>query len=502
MSGARSAVNEADIDLRQLFGSLARNASRISLFVLAATALAFIAAWQATPHYRAEARILIESREPAYLRPATDEARWSLPDEELIASQVEIVSSADILRQVAHGLDLTSRAEFGETGAASRFETLLVFLGLRSDVRRVPAGERRLEAMRERLSVSRLDRSRVIAVRFSSTDAQLAAEMPNAVAGAYVAMLEQAKDMSASQAERPGLRLGDRGLYLPAGARVFSRATRPSEPYFPKVLPVTVAAFVGSLLTACAFTLLAEFFSGRAMRLVHRTMEPVEIVLMPAGNRAPGEASPAATFPQPSEPGRNGLSAAAVADRLIAAGAARAAFISPEGGDAAAASVTVARRLADTGRRVLFMDLSPSGAPSASMLESTRFSGITNLLAAEAQFAEIIRGDLHSDCHVVPAGTAGIDRAMRAIDRLPIIMASLTTAYDLVVVECGAMAAEAVARIADRDAEIFVSASDADAEIVRRTTADLAAAGYARVSTVVSAGQILPRGTDERRAAA
>ncbi|RWH33822.1 MAG: chain-length determining protein, partial [Mesorhizobium sp.] len=33
--------------------------------------------------------------------------------------------------------------------------------------------------------------------------------------------------------------------YLPVDARVFSRAVAPSEPYFPKILPITGAAFVG-----------------------------------------------------------------------------------------------------------------------------------------------------------------------------------------------------------------------------------------------------------------
>ncbi|MDA4631455.1 hypothetical protein NZA98_10105, partial [Escherichia coli] len=39
----------------------------------------------------------------------------------------------------------------------------------------------------------------------------------------------------------------DRG-YLPADVRIFSRADKPVEPYFPKVLPMTAAAFVASLL--------------------------------------------------------------------------------------------------------------------------------------------------------------------------------------------------------------------------------------------------------------
>ena len=48
--------------------------------------------------------------------------------------------------------------------------------------------------------------------------------------------------------------------YLPADARIFSRAVAPSEPYFPKIVPIVGAAFVGSLLVMAIVTLLQELF--------------------------------------------------------------------------------------------------------------------------------------------------------------------------------------------------------------------------------------------------
>ena len=56
------------------------------------------------------------------------------------------------------------------------------------------------------------------------------------------------------------------GNYLPVDARIFSRAIAPSEPYFPKALPIAGAAFVASLLIMTIMTLMQELFSGRAMR--------------------------------------------------------------------------------------------------------------------------------------------------------------------------------------------------------------------------------------------
>ena len=104
----------------------------------------------------------------------------------------------------------------------------------------------------------------------------------------------------------------------------------------------------------------------------------------------------------------------------------------------------VAREVADAGLRVLLLDLTASGAASRPMLDSASYPGITNLLASEAQFTDVIHADLYSDCHVIPVGTADPARAMRAADRLPIIMESLTTAYDVVVVECGPADAEGI----------------------------------------------------------
>ena len=46
---------------------------------------------------------------------------------------------------------------------------------------------------------------------------------------------------------------------------IFSRADRPIEPYFPKKIPMTIAAFVASLLLLSIITLLRALFSGQAL---------------------------------------------------------------------------------------------------------------------------------------------------------------------------------------------------------------------------------------------
>ena len=189
------------------------------------------------------------------------------------------------------------------------------------------------------------------------------------------------------------------------------------------------------------------------------------------------------------------------AERLIARGATRAIFVSPEGDEAAAAAVLVAREIADAGLRVLLLDLTASGAASRPMLDSISYPGITNLMAAEAQFTDVIHPDHYSACHVMPVGTADPARAMRAADRLPIIMDSLTTAYDVVIVECGPAGADAIRRLVAPGAEILVSVLEPDEEVAAAADA-LVAGGYGELTLVTPAGYRSPNAPLPGRSAA
>lgn len=699
MTGSKSAVGDVDVDLGRLFGSLLRNWFRILAATLAVTAVVFLLASMSEPHYRSETRILIENRQSIYTRPANataDTGDGPLLDEAAIASQVELIGSTDILRKAASKLNLAERGGFADVGEPSALDRFMIQVGLKRDPSQASVEERVLQSLRSKLTIYRVDRSRVIVIGFSSTDPELAAAIPNAVADAYIAVQEEAKrltnndaagwlepeitDMrtrvreaearvaeyraandlflgqgatglttqqlgelqseltrvraarSAAQARAQAIRaaissgqnidsipevlasplvqrirerqvqiesdmatlsatlLGNhprvralrsqlaetdgqmraevakvlRGVeseaasmrsreaelvaelsgtkaavasageaevelralereaaaerallesyltrfreaaaradssYLPADARIFSRATVPFEPYYPKVLPITVAAFAASLLVMALITLLAELFSGRAMRPASTGgFEPVEDVAMPASvpsrtpllGAAPRDAEPVLEARAGDGENEGKLSVADAANHLVASGSMRAVFVSPEGDEAAAASVMVAREIADSGLRVIFLDLTSSGAPSASMLESNRYPGITNLLASRAQFSEVIRGDLYSDCHVIPLGTADAERALRAIDRMPIILDSLSSAYDMVVVECGAADAREIERIVGRGTEVLVGVIEPEQAVVSTATNDLALSGY-------SALRVTPVGHD------
>lgn len=288
---------------------------------------------------------------------------------------------------------------------------------------------------------------------------------------------------------------GDRN-YLPVDARIFARATPPVDSYYPKYGPILGAAFMGSLLLMIVGTLLGELFSGRAMRPAAggSRVQPVPHLVMPAAASASiGDASAgddALSLDVPVE---------TAAQRLIAAGVSRAVFVSPEGEEATTASVMVARELADAGMRVLYLDLTFTGTPSSHMLESQTYTGITNLLAAEAQFTETIHGDLYSDAHVIPVGTAEARRAMRAAERLPIILTSLTTAYDIVVIECGPAESDSLRRVVGDASEVMIGAIDATDARVQAASESLFGAGYGEAFRVVAR---MPEARSEARTVA
>src|SRR5690606_38372039 len=125
--------------------------------------------------------------ESAYTRTdRSPEDGRTLLDEEGVTSQVQVITSTELLRQVAEQLKLEGNPEFDEAASLGILDRVMILGGLRSDPSAIPAGERVLGAMRERLNVYRVEKSRVIVIEFSSEDARLAADVPNAIADAYI----------------------------------------------------------------------------------------------------------------------------------------------------------------------------------------------------------------------------------------------------------------------------------------------------------------------------
>ena len=187
---------DGELDL----GAVGRALGRKKLWVLAPAAIValvtFIGVNLVTPRYKSEARILIEGRESIFLRPEAEKGleRERTVDAETVTSQVQLVLSREVARQVIKQLKLGEKAEFDPV--LRRFNPIrqvLMVVGVAKDPLRMTPEERILESYYERLTAFPVDKSRVITVEFQSSDPELAAGVANAIAEAYIGLQQSVK---------------------------------------------------------------------------------------------------------------------------------------------------------------------------------------------------------------------------------------------------------------------------------------------------------------------
>ncbi len=711
---------DVDIDLGQLVRAVWSRRLRVLTITALGAAVAFAGAKMVSPQYRSETRILIEPRAPAFANTqTTDAGSGPLLDELNIASQVQILQSADLIKQVINNLKLYNLPEFDAAANGSALTDILVTLHLMKNPLENPPEERVIDAFTERLQVYQVPGSRVIGITFTSRDPKLAASIPNAMAQVYLAIQSGAKLDSNSEATRwlepeidslrqkvseaekkvadyrtahgllqtngtttftaqqlndisveltrvrtdkanaearaqavrnalssgeasdtlpdimssqsiQRLKATESGLqsqisdlqtsllnnhprlkslraqladirtqirqetqkilasienetkvadlrareleqqsdrlqansaragedevglnalereanaqrqlletYLvryreaasradrnssPADARIVSKAIEQVDPYFPKVVPIVVVAAVATLIMSAIVIMLSELFSGRALRPVEpleveareEEEQPVEATPIPAAKPArpsmlaaaldedEDEGEPEAGQADEVPADDNEFSVSSVATYLTDCRAPLAVAISPTGDNGSAATVSLARALADTGRRAILIDMTGSGYPSELMAENPEALGVTDLLCGEAAFGETIHGDRASDAHIIPQGVSDVRRAMRGVDRLSLLLDALTSAYDIVIVECGAADVASVSRLTrSKEIEIVLSLPEIDEAAFVGLMQDFQGAGYERV-VLMSGGEEAAMRSPARHAA-
>lgn len=195
-------VESGDIDLHALGGALARKRG----WIIVPTVLALVASVAAvnlvTPRYKSESRILIDGRENVFLRPNSDRAeeRQAL-DAEAVTSQVQLVLSRDLAREIIKKNKLAERPEFDPVlQGVSPLKSLAAIVGIGRDPFSMTPEERVLDAYYERLQAYAVDKSRVIVVEFQSADPDLAARVANSIADGYLVLQQSARQEQAKNA--------------------------------------------------------------------------------------------------------------------------------------------------------------------------------------------------------------------------------------------------------------------------------------------------------------
>lgn len=187
---------DAELDVKALLAALKRHRALILLPVLVALAASFVAVNLIPPRYSAEARLLVENRETAFTRPVGEHQAPEAhpPDPEAIASQVQILYSRDLAREVIRDLKLAQVAEFDPLiEQRAPLNMILALTGLVRDVSQLSAEERALDAYYERVSAYAVDKSRVIEIRVVTKDPDLSAKIANTIAGRFIDFQARAK---------------------------------------------------------------------------------------------------------------------------------------------------------------------------------------------------------------------------------------------------------------------------------------------------------------------
>jgi succinoglycan biosynthesis transport protein ExoP len=194
LGSMQAAVEE--LDLGALGRALWRRRAKIIALTLGAAAIAFIGVSLITPRYKSETRVLIETRENIFLRPEAEKTNdlAATVDQEAVASQVQLILSRDLARDIIEKLKLGERPEFDPIlGGPSLLRTVFGLVGIGRDPMTMTPEERVLKSFQDRLAAFQVKKSCVIAIEFESEDPDLAAQIANAVAAQYLVLQRAAK---------------------------------------------------------------------------------------------------------------------------------------------------------------------------------------------------------------------------------------------------------------------------------------------------------------------
>jgi len=192
-----------DLDLHALGQALMRKRGWIIVPTVLAAILSITAVNMITPRYKSEARILVDGRENVFLRPngeRNDDQRGGL-DAEAVTSQVQLLQSRDLAREIIKKNKLAERPEFDPVlQGFSPLKSVLALFGIGRDPLSMSPEERVLDAYYERFTAYAVDKSRVIVVEFQSRDPELAARVANSIAEGYLVLQQNARQEQAKSA--------------------------------------------------------------------------------------------------------------------------------------------------------------------------------------------------------------------------------------------------------------------------------------------------------------
>lgn len=181
------------IDLNAVFASIRHRLPKLVVYSAVAGLLTYTGLTLVAPRYQSEAELVVSAKgvvDP-FQSPRKDGGGGTdvvtvRMDKEAINTHVRALMSPELGAQIASNLKLAERAEFNpELGPVDTFGRILRMAGIGAPRPGESTQDRVLNRFYERLEVYSPKESRAIAIRFTSNDQNLAAEIPNALAEAH-----------------------------------------------------------------------------------------------------------------------------------------------------------------------------------------------------------------------------------------------------------------------------------------------------------------------------
>src|ERR1700722_9194281 len=198
------AAPAGELDFVAIGQALSRKRIWIIIPTVLAAVLSITAGNMITPRYKSEVRILIDGRENVFLRPngERNDDRNAL-DAEAVTSQVQLLQSRDLAREVIKKNRLAELPEFDPVlRGFSPLKSLLALIGIGRDPISLTPEERVLDAYYDRFTAYAVDKSRVVVVEFQSRDPDLAARVANSIADGYLVLQQDARQDQARSASQ------------------------------------------------------------------------------------------------------------------------------------------------------------------------------------------------------------------------------------------------------------------------------------------------------------
>mgnify|MGYP001270271619 CR=1 FL=1 len=189
-------MDEPEIDVRRILGTVRRQWRIIATAIVASLALAGLAVFALTPIFSASTLVLVDPREKNLLDPNAQVISSSAADSARVDSEVELVRSDSVLLRVIQDMDLVNSDEFGPTLGLRG----TILSALRIGTVTLPTGAaalgQTLAKLKSAISVQRRGLTYLINLEVRSESPQLSADIANALARAYIDDQVQSKVQS------------------------------------------------------------------------------------------------------------------------------------------------------------------------------------------------------------------------------------------------------------------------------------------------------------------